>query len=98
MQPAWTPSIGGRYVTPTSPFNWDAHSLLATSATNNRRSRTLYCIIITSAVMPPSRSEKKGLTLEKLASYDDIITDALVDKVSRVTMRAAESLSPLFGI
>ena len=25
-----------------------------------------------------------GLTLEKLASYDDVITDALVDKVSRV--------------
>ena len=24
-----------------------------------------------------------GLTLEKLASYDDVITDALVDKVSR---------------
>lgn len=24
-----------------------------------------------------------GLTLEKLASYDDVITDALIDKVSR---------------
>lgn len=24
-----------------------------------------------------------GLTLEKLASYDDVITDTLVDKVSR---------------
>ncbi|KAF1847313.1 histone-lysine N-methyltransferase SET9 [Cucurbitaria berberidis CBS 394.84] len=32
--------------------------------------------------MAPSNAEKKGgLTLEKLASYDDIITDALVDKV-----------------
>ncbi|CAO2651676.1 Nn.00g042460.m01.CDS01 [Neocucurbitaria sp. VM-36] len=32
--------------------------------------------------MAPSTAEKKGgLTLEKLASYDDVITDALVDKV-----------------
>ncbi|KAL5119322.1 histone lysine methyltransferase Set9 [Pleosporales sp. CAS-2024a] len=31
--------------------------------------------------MPPSKAEKRGLTLEKLASYDDVITDALVDKV-----------------
>ncbi len=33
--------------------------------------------------MPPSKRDKKGgLTLEKLASYDDVITDALVDKVN----------------
>jgi hypothetical protein len=33
--------------------------------------------------MAPQKQEKKGgLTLEKLASYDDVITDALVDKVS----------------
>jgi|TARA_R110002003_G_scaffold116_12_gene10150 hypothetical protein len=31
--------------------------------------------------MAPSNAEKRGLTLEKLASYDDVITDALVDKV-----------------
>ncbi|KAF2730655.1 hypothetical protein EJ04DRAFT_515096 [Polyplosphaeria fusca] len=32
--------------------------------------------------MPPKVLEKKGgLTLEKLATYDDVITDALVDKV-----------------
>lgn len=32
--------------------------------------------------MAPRNGEKRGgLTLEKLASYDDIITDALVDKV-----------------
>jgi hypothetical protein len=32
--------------------------------------------------MAPKIQEKKGgLTLEKLASYDDVITDALVDKV-----------------
>jgi hypothetical protein len=32
--------------------------------------------------MAPRVQEKKGgLTLEKLASYDDVITDALVDKV-----------------
>lgn len=31
--------------------------------------------------MAPSKNEKKGLTLEKLAAYDDVITDALVDKV-----------------
>ncbi|KAF2795606.1 hypothetical protein K505DRAFT_323973 [Melanomma pulvis-pyrius CBS 109.77] len=32
--------------------------------------------------MPSPKKEKKGgLTLEKLASYDDVITDALVDKV-----------------
>jgi len=31
--------------------------------------------------MAPTKSEKKGLTLEKLAAYDDVITDALVDKV-----------------
>ena len=34
------------------------------------------------AIMAPQKPEKKGvLTLEKLASYDDVITDALVDKV-----------------
>jgi hypothetical protein len=32
--------------------------------------------------MPSKETEKKGgLTLEKLISYDDVITDALVDKV-----------------
>jgi hypothetical protein len=32
--------------------------------------------------MPSHAQEKKGgLTLEQLASYDDVITDALVDKV-----------------
>jgi hypothetical protein len=32
--------------------------------------------------MAPKEQEKKsGLTLEKLISYDDVITDALVDKV-----------------
>jgi histone-lysine N-methyltransferase SUV420H len=35
--------------------------------------------------MPPSKAEKRGLTLEKLASYDDVITDALVDKVGYYT-------------
>lgn len=35
-----------------------------------------------STPMAPQNKEKKGvLTLEKLASYDDVITDALVDKV-----------------
>ena len=36
--------------------------------------------------MPPSRSaaaKKRQLTLAQLASYDDILTDALVDQVSR---------------
>lgn len=33
--------------------------------------------------MAPQELEKKGgLTLEKLISYDDVITDALVDKVA----------------
>ena len=32
-----------------------------------------------------------GLTLEKLASYDDLITDALVDKVSRISVHRAGS-------
>jgi histone-lysine N-methyltransferase SUV420H len=32
-----------------------------------------------------------GLTLEKLASYDDLITDALVDKVSRVLAHRANA-------
>ena len=33
--------------------------------------------------MPVKETDKKGgLTLEKLISYDDVITDALVDKVS----------------
>lgn len=33
--------------------------------------------------MPSPKKEKRGgLTLEKLASYDDVITDALVDKVN----------------
>lgn len=31
-----------------------------------------------------------GLTLEKLASYDDVITDALVDKVSRNSAEARQ--------
>lgn len=31
-----------------------------------------------------------GLTLEKLASYDDVITDALVDKVSRNLVAARQ--------
>jgi histone-lysine N-methyltransferase SUV420H len=36
--------------------------------------------------MAPKIQEKKGgLTLEKLASYDDVITDALVDKVGYIT-------------
>jgi histone-lysine N-methyltransferase SUV420H len=38
--------------------------------------------------MPPTKAEKRGLTLEKLASYDDVITDALVDKVHYYTARA----------
>lgn len=29
---------------------------------------------------PPIPEKRGGLTLEKLASYDDVITDALVDK------------------
>jgi histone-lysine N-methyltransferase SUV420H len=40
--------------------------------------------------MAPSKAEKKGLTLEKLASYDDVITDALVDKVGFNTARARQ--------
>jgi hypothetical protein len=32
-----------------------------------------------------------GLTLEKLASYDDLITDALVDKVSRISAHRFDS-------
>lgn len=40
--------------------------------------------------MAPSKAEKKGLTLEKLASYDDVITDALVDKVGGCTARARQ--------
>jgi hypothetical protein len=32
-----------------------------------------------------------GLTLEKLASYDDLITDALVDKVSRISAHRSDS-------
>lgn len=32
-----------------------------------------------------------GLTLEKLASYDDVITDALVDKVSRNLIGARDA-------
>jgi len=37
-----------------------------------------------SPTMPAPKKEKRGgLTLEKLASYDDVITDALVDKVSK---------------
>ncbi|KAF2003140.1 hypothetical protein P154DRAFT_520487 [Amniculicola lignicola CBS 123094] len=31
--------------------------------------------------MPKAADKKSGLTLEKLASYDDVITDALVDKI-----------------
>jgi histone-lysine N-methyltransferase SUV420H len=38
--------------------------------------------------MAPSKADKKGLTLEKLTSYDDVITDAIVDKVGRYIARA----------
>jgi hypothetical protein len=33
--------------------------------------------------MAPTNRGKGALTLEKLAMYDDVITDALVDKVGR---------------
>jgi hypothetical protein len=40
--------------------------------------------------MAPKEQEKKGgLTLEKLISYDDVITDALVDKVGTGLPRCA---------
>jgi histone-lysine N-methyltransferase SUV420H len=42
--------------------------------------------------MAPSKAEKRGLTLEKLASYDDVITDALVDKVGYCTARMQQQL------
>jgi hypothetical protein len=42
------------------------------------------------ADMAPKEQEKKGgLTLEKLISYDDVITDALVDKVGTGLPRCA---------
>lgn len=42
--------------------------------------------------MPSPKKEKKGgLTLEKLASYDDVITDALVDKVTRSPRRPRQN-------
>jgi [histone H4]-N-methyl-L-lysine20 N-methyltransferase len=44
--------------------------------------------------MAPSKAEKRGLTLEKLASYDDVITDALVDKVGYGTARMQQLLRP----
>jgi hypothetical protein len=34
--------------------------------------------------MAPANRAKGALTLETLAMYDDVITDALVDKVGRV--------------
>jgi hypothetical protein len=43
--------------------------------------------------MPPAKGEKKGLTLEKLATYDDVITDALVDKVGRKHCASATTWS-----
>lgn len=36
--------------------------------------------------MDESRLKKEGLTIAKLASHDDLITDALVDKVRRSTL------------
>jgi hypothetical protein len=43
--------------------------------------------------MSPAKGEKKGLTLEKLATYDDVITDALVDKVGRKHCASATTWS-----
>ena len=46
--------------------------------------------------MAPSTAEKKGgLTLEKLASYDDVITDALVDKVRCDLLRRRDTTAAI---
>lgn len=47
--------------------------------------------------MPKKETAKKGaLTLEKLALYDDVLTDALVDKVGLTESQCLRPLSPVF--
>jgi hypothetical protein len=46
-----------------------------------------------SRIMPSLKKEKRGgLTLEKLASYDDVITDALVDKVNLLSGKPRQNV------
>jgi hypothetical protein len=45
------------------------------------------------------QQKRSGLTLEKLASYDDVITDALVDKVGSPQHRPAGcNRQPILGL
>jgi hypothetical protein len=70
------------YVTPTTPFRAvsSCHLEHAVSLLNNTAPR---CCDILRAMPRQVGGVRGGLTLEKLASFDDVITDALVDKVSR---------------
>lgn len=68
---------------PNHPF-WEPHFLSACAALSALRE--ILCLVAATlcAKMPRQvAGVRGGLTLEKLASYDDVITDALVDKVSR---------------
>ena len=75
------------YTSPPSPFR-DASYLRDTQYNSDRATNSGYLRYQHCAVMAPSNGErtagKAKLTLEKLASYDDVITDALVDKVGQV--------------
>lgn len=49
--------------------------------------------------MAPKDTAKKGaLTLEKLALYDDILTDALVDKVGPALCICAGAVAGFWGM
>lgn len=61
---------------PSLPVSWDRAVCFATDTVSDN------CDLL--RAMPRQiGGVRGGLTLEKLASYDDVITDALVDKVSR---------------
>ena len=48
--------------------------------------------------MPKKETAKKGaLTLEKLALYDDVLTDALVDKVGLTDSQCLRPQSPVLN-
>lgn len=80
-------SLAVSYVTPTTPFG--ASPLVSLRVSVSFTADLLPCYSNLLRSMPrQTGGVRGGLTLEKLASYDDVITDALVDKVSRNSIGA----------
>ena len=80
-------SLAVSYVTPTTPFG--ASPLVSLRVAVSCTADLLPCYHSLLRSMPrQAGGVRGGLTLEKLASFDDVITDALVDKVSRNLIEA----------